>query len=112
MAQIDVAVIGAGVSSLAAAAPSRSADTRRAYSNGIRVWPRHELAQQRCHPRRALLSRRHAEGATLRRRRASDVRVLRRPRRAHARCGKLAVAHGGTDQATLEELRLRATDTS
>ena len=41
--------------------------------------PRHQHAQQRRHPRRALLSRRHTESAAVRRGAPAAVRVLRAP---------------------------------
>ena len=83
MEHIDVAVIGAGVTGLASAARHRRARTFDVPARAPSAAGHgHQHAQQRRHPRRALLSGRLAEGAALRRGAATAVRLLRGARRA------------------------------
>ena len=95
MERIDVAVIGAGVTGLAAAraiAATRPVGVRARAPSAARAG--HQHAQQRRHSRRHLLSRRDAQGAAVRRRRAGCCTSSARDHGVpHARCGKLIVAH-------------------
>ena len=64
MVQVDVAVIGGGVTGLASAlALAEPARRWRCSSAKRKPGPRHQHAQQRRHPRRPLLSDRLAQGA-------------------------------------------------
>ena len=108
MEQIDVVVIGAGVTGLAAARRDRRRGASVCVLERHRApGPRHEHAQQRRHPRGHLLSRRLAQGAAVRGRPPPAVRVLRGARRAHLQSGKLIVAADESEVPALAELKAR-----
>ena len=104
-AAIDVLVIGAGVTGLAAALEIAS----RGHSTGHRraapaAGDGDEHAQQRRDPCRPLLPGRDAEGAAVRRRRQPPVSVLREHGCPAERCGKLVVAVEDHEIPTIEAI--------